>query len=1232
MSRSLQGERDYGFGQRMLALRTSIGVTQEGLAAFLGVTRKAIGRWEAGETYPNARHLQEMLAFALAQRAFPPGEEEAAIRDFWRAAHQKMLLDEQWLQQVLSRQHPSLTRHTPPVLEEKNQPLPTLDQSVRQPRLDWGEAHSGPSFYGRAAEIATLTRWIVEERCRVVSVLGQGGIGKSTLSLQVMRQLAPHFEVVIWRSLRDAPSCESLLDQCLQIVAPHSLGVVPTTLERRLDLLLESLRSCRALIVLDNLETVLEEGDPLGRMRASYEGYGQLLLRAGEQQHQSCLLLTSREKASEIRALEHSRAPVRNLHLAALDMEACEQLLAEKELVGSQAERTRLINAYGGNPLSLTIVAQTIVDLFAGSIAPFLEQGEVVFGEIRDLLAQQFLRLSVSEQTVIFWLTIAREPITIEQLMALVVTPLSRVQILETTQALLQRNLIERGPQPGSFTLQSVIMEYATGHLLSEIVHEIKQGRLTRLIEHGLELTTVKEYVRQTQERLIVEPLLSEVRNLYQEQAELEEHLLRLLDTLRGRADYAQGYGPANLLTLLRVQRGHLRGLDLGRLSIRGAFLRDVQMQDTSLAFVTLRDTVFTESFDAIRAVAISPDGRLWATGSRRGKVQVWREGGKSLHLVWQAHTDTIRALAFSPDGTTLATGSWDGTLKMWEVEGGALLWTNWLATKLQRLAFAPNGQLLASGGGDAMVRLWDTTSGALVQTFPGHNSQVEALAWSQTGHWLASGSHDGGICIWERPEDVSARMHVLAGHASWVTGLAFAPDGRTLASGSVDQSVKLWEVESGRCLQTLPGQTQPVFALAWSLNGKLLASSGRNPVVWLWDVESNSYCAALHGHEAGVYAIAFTPDNRHLLSSSDDGTLRLWEIEDGRCVQSLKSYALSIYDVAWSPDGTKLASAGTDTLVTIWDMEHLASPQVLRGHSWVVYGVTWSPDGKMLASSSWDSTIRIWDATTGDVLQTMHDPDHLDALIFGIGWSPAGKWVAGASTLGGVHVWEVNTGRRSWVGQTSAAATRVGWSPDGKWLASGSDDGNVYVWDAASGLLQHRLTGHHGMIKSLAWSADSHYLASGADNQGQAEKGELFVWDAHSGQSLHIFEGEMGGVYALSWVTGTGGERLISGGSDGIVRWWDVPRGECVQIQKAHEGAVQSLKVSPTGSFLVSCGDDGAIHLWQVEGSEHLRVLRRDRPYERVNITGLRGLSEAQKTSLRMLGAFEVTHPDENA
>src|SRR5260370_42310484 len=113
-------------------------------------------------------------------------------------------------------------------------------------------------------------------------------------------------------------------------------------------------------------------------------------------------------------------------------------------------------------------------------------------------------------------------------------------------------------------------------------------------------------------------------------------------------------------------------------------------MLDGSLGWATLRDTPFTEAFDATWAVAISRNGASWAAGSRRGEVRVWRQEGKLLHLAWQANSNTGRALAFSPDGRTLATGSWEGATELWDLERGALLWPSWHTTSIRNLAFAP--------------------------------------------------------------------------------------------------------------------------------------------------------------------------------------------------------------------------------------------------------------------------------------------------------------------------------------------------------------------------------------------------------------------------------------------------------------------------------------------------------------------------------------------------------------
>jgi hypothetical protein len=187
---------------------------------------------------------------------------------------------------------------------------------------------------------------------------------------------------------------------------------------------------------------------------------------------------------------------VRTLRLTRLDVSACEELLKEKEVKGSAAERTRLIDIYTGNPLALKIVAQTIVDLFDGEIAPFLEQGEIIFGGVQELLNGQFIRLSALEQGVLLWLAILREPATLDDLLEGFVTSVPRARLLEAIEALYHRSLIERGQKKGSFTLQSVVLEYMTAWLIAEASSVIQQDNIVRSIERGLVLAQANEYVR----------------------------------------------------------------------------------------------------------------------------------------------------------------------------------------------------------------------------------------------------------------------------------------------------------------------------------------------------------------------------------------------------------------------------------------------------------------------------------------------------------------------------------------------------------------------------------------------------------------------------------------------------------------------------------------------------------------------------------------------------------------
>src|SRR5437588_3741937 len=142
------GERDYAFGQAMLTLRTTIGLTQAGLANLLGVSRRAVGEWEVGSSYPKAKHLEEFIALGVQHQAFAAGREAEEIRAFWKAAHQKLLLDEQWLSALLARQCPPVASVRPLSVEQSSGTDHVSAPAAGGPRVEWGEALAVPTFYG----------------------------------------------------------------------------------------------------------------------------------------------------------------------------------------------------------------------------------------------------------------------------------------------------------------------------------------------------------------------------------------------------------------------------------------------------------------------------------------------------------------------------------------------------------------------------------------------------------------------------------------------------------------------------------------------------------------------------------------------------------------------------------------------------------------------------------------------------------------------------------------------------------------------------------------------------------------------------------------------------------------------------------------------------------------------------------------------------------------------------
>jgi transcriptional regulator with XRE-family HTH domain len=449
---------------------------------------------------------------------------------------------------------------------------------------DWGEAPASSVFYGRSEELATLTQWIVNDRCRLVTLLGMGGIGKTALAVKWVELIQGQFPYFIWRSLRYAPPVEDILAQLIQFFweqnppnPPLAKGgkeeVIPDGFSARLSLLIDCLRKHRCLLVLDNFEAVLWDGEShpetlrhrTGTYLAGYEGYGEFLKRVGESQHQSAILVISREKPREITTLEGKSSPIRSLQLKGLPELEAREILKAKDLAGEQGWDS-LIKLYGGNPLALNIVSTTIQDLFNNNVSEFLRQNTLVITGFADILEQPFKRLSDLEKQIIYWLAIHRHPVLLSQLQTDILFPVKKSDLMEVLQSLGWRCLIDKAAptliEPSTeqnevfFSLPPVVMKYVNNHFVEQVCEQLCEGEIELLRSHALvnpQGDNIQEFIFKPILISVKEQLISAFRS----QQRFREHIEHLLSILEGKPILEVGYAKDNLLKLLAELEPH---------------------------------------------------------------------------------------------------------------------------------------------------------------------------------------------------------------------------------------------------------------------------------------------------------------------------------------------------------------------------------------------------------------------------------------------------------------------------------------------------------------------------------------------------------------------------------------------------------------------------------------------------------------------------------------------------
>lgn len=1108
-----------------------------------------------------------------------------------------------------------------------NQELFTSLQSYGKEVINYGEIHQAlrgipatSSFFGREKEIETLKEWITCRKHKIVAILGIGGIGKTKLAAKLAAVTENEFEYVLWRRLSSPLPLAEIVADFIKLFSNQQDTILEETLDLKLSRLLFYLTSHRCLIIIDNIESILEGSSIAGKYIAEYEEYGQFFRTIGGFEHNSCLLLTSREKPKEISRLEGRNRPVRSYELDGVDYLTCKKIFSEiAPFQASDAAWKGLTQAYSGNPLSLELAAKLIEEVYFGNIQEFLKSGRLAFNDIEYLLEWHFERLSSREKEIVYWLSINREPVLFSEIERDILSPSNKEDLQSTFQSLQRRFLLNKSNiSEGVFTLQPVIIEYFTQKFIHETSQEILHQRPNLFNAHSLIKASSDDYIREAQIRFILIPFYEKIKIDADFKIKLKSILQRL------RAEHTSGYAAGNILNLLCYISADLKDFDFSNLEILQANLSGSNLRYANLAYASLSKCSFTQTSGRIISIAVSSSGRFIAAGDIFGEIYIWQINEDKLLMTCKGHTSLVWSVAFSSDENKLISGSEDLTIKMWDIWTGQCIRTMRGHTdKISSVALNTDESIVASGSEDNTVKLWDIESGECIRTLRGHSDRVRSISFSSDSKFLASAGADKIIKLWNT--EAGTIVGDFEGHTESISTVSFSPNEQLIASGSSDKTVRIWDVNTFKQLNILKGHDGIVTSVSFNLDGRKLVSSSYDQQVKLWEVQTGLCIQTMLGHEDWVWSAAFSPNEQVIISGSSDQKIKFWDVKTGLCLKSIEGYSNAVKSIAFTPDSEILITGNYDRTITFWSLREFECFRILKGHPKSILSIALSPDGKVLATSSYDSTVRLWDVET--VMNDQHFEQQRNSRELkghtgntpSVAFSPSGRFVASSNFDRTIRLWDTSTisgqctqvfkGHTHWVWCAS-------FSPDGQFIASGSEDNTVKIWNKTTGFCANTFQGHTNSVLSVAFNPQGKTLAS------SSEDATVKLWDIFTGECITTFCGHTSPVGTVAF--SPNGKILASGGFDQQIRIWRIQTGEIIKVLQNKDGIVRTVAFSPDKKFLASGHGNGIIIIWSLNSFKMIRKMRVPRPYEGTIITGINGLTEAQKYTLKFLGAVE--------
>jgi len=187
--------------------------------------------------------------------------------------------------------------------------------------------------------------------------------------------------------------------------------------------------------------------------------------------------------------------------------------------------------------------------------------------------------------------------------------------------------------------------------------------------------------------------------------------------------------------------------------------------------------------------VYFTPDEKAFCTNIDLGNyVEMWGINGELLKSFGDK-SHSVHCSAITPDGKLIATGSYDGMISIWDRSGNAINTFHAHKKRLTALAFSPNGQQIVSGGADNLVKVWKLDS-TLIQSFEGHEYAVGLVGFTSDGQKVFSTCNEVAK-IWDLRDGLLQTYQGQQGH---ILDMQPSLDGQSFLTAGGDGMLAKWK------------------------------------------------------------------------------------------------------------------------------------------------------------------------------------------------------------------------------------------------------------------------------------------------------------------------------------------------------------------------------------------------------------------------------------------------------